>query len=200
MGLRTGRVTGRRTGKNRDSKDTTRLLQVIVTDRNDVRTVQLASHTGEESNPPDGSLVAIIAAGESLKIALATSDFIVPVLDVGGKRIYSTDDTGTAVKAEIRLDPDGKITVTNPGASITITPAGQITIEADGDTIITSNKTTINNDVQINGDLDVSGTITAPNVVGTTDVSFGGISSLNHVHPQGADSDGDSQQNTGVAQ
>jgi phage baseplate assembly protein V len=106
-------------------------------------------------------------------------DRVAPDLDVGGKRIYSTAADGQTVMAEVRLDPDGTITARNPGATITITPAGLVTIDADGETVINSSKTTINNDVQINGNLDVSGT-----VVGATDVTAGGISGKNHVHPE----------------
>jgi phage gp45-like len=199
--VRTGRVTGRQTEKNKDGVDTVRLLQVVVTDRDDVQTVQLVSQTGEESNPPDGSAVVLVPAGPALKLAVAMLDRVAPDLAVGGKRIYSTAADGQTVMAEVRLDPDGKITihndnasqtidpdgtitVANPGATITITPAGLVTIDADGETVINSSKTTINNDVQINGNLDVSGTATAPNVVGTTDVTAGGISGKNHVHPE----------------
>lgn len=182
--VRTGRVTGRQTEKNKDGVDTVRLLQVVVTDRDDVQTVQLVSQTGEESNPPDGSAVVLVPAGPALKLAVATFDRVAPDLAVGGKRIYSTAADGQTVMAEVRLDPDGTITARNPGATITITPAGLVTIDADGETVINSSKTTINNDVQINGNLDVSGTATAPNVVGTTDVTAGGISGKNHVHPE----------------
>ena len=184
MEVRTGRVSERETKKNRDGADSVRLLQVIITDPRDVQTVQLASQTGEESNPPDGSAVVLVPAGPALKIAVATLDRVAPVLDPGGKRIYSTDAGGQDVKAEVRLDPDGKITVSNPGATITITPAGLVTIDAAGETVINSSKTTINNNVEINGDLDVTGTATAPNVVGTTDVTFAGISGKDHVHPE----------------
>lgn len=182
--VRTGRVTGRQTEKNKDGVDTVRLLQVVVTDRDDVQTVQLVSQTGEESNPPDGSAVVLVPAGPALKLAVAMLDRVTPDLAVGGKRIYSTAADGKTVMAEVRLDPDGTITARNPGATITITPAGLVTIDADGETVINSSKTTINNDVQINGNLDVSGTATAPNVVGTTDVTAGGISGKNHVHPE----------------
>lgn len=175
--VRTGRVTGRQTAKNRDGAESVRLLQVVVTDRDDVQTVQLVSQTGEESNPPDGSVVVLVPAGPALKLAVAVLDRVPPDLAVGGKRIYSTADDGTTLKSEIRLDPDGKITVSNPGATITITPAGLVTIDVAGETVINSAKTTINNDVQINGNLDVSGTVS-----GTIDVTAGGISGKTHTH------------------
>lgn len=190
MDIKTGRVTGRVTGKNRDGVDTVRLLQVVISDKNDVQTVQLASQSGEESNPPNGSLVVIGQAGPALKISLSTLDRVAPVVDPGGKRIYSTDSSGQSVKASIQLDPDGTITVDNPGATITITPAGLVTIDADGNTVINSNKTIINNDVDIDGDLDVTGTISGNAVTSSTTVSASGdlesagTSFNGHTHPE----------------
>lgn len=192
--MRTGRVTGRKTGKNRDGVDVTRLLQTVVSDKDDVQTIQLVSQTGEESNPPDGSLVVLAEIGQSLRVAVATADFIEPIMGVGGKRVYSTSKEGTEVKAFLKLDPDGTITLSNPGSTTTISPAGEVNIEADGQTIITSAKTIINNavdiigDVAITGNLSVTGTITAiisvisALISGTTEVLFGGKPSSTHVH------------------
>jgi phage gp45-like len=128
MTTRTGRVTGRQTGTNKDGADSVRLLQVMITDRDDVQTVQLVSQAGEESNPPDGSAVVLLSAGSALKLAIATLDRVVPDLAVGGKRIYSTAADGVTVMAEARLDPDGKITIHNDLASQTIHPDGTVEI------------------------------------------------------------------------
>lgn len=141
--IRTGRVTGRQTAKNRDGADSVRLLQVVVTDRDDVQTVQLVSQTGEESNPPDGSAVVLVPAGPALKLAVAMLDRVPPDLAVGGKRIYSTADDGTTVKAEVRLDPDGKITIHNDNASQTINPDGQIVVSNPGATLTVETDGTI---------------------------------------------------------
>lgn len=168
MGTRIGVVTGRRTGQNRGVGPLVRLLQVQLTDETDVQTVQLVEQVGEESSPPDGSLVSVTSSGEAFKVSTGTDDGVTPILDIGGKRIYSTDPATAEVIAEVRLDPDGKITVSNPGATVTIDPSGVVTVDA-----LT---------VHMTGDLIVDGTITAPNVKGTTDVEFGGKSAITHEH------------------
>lgn len=179
-----GRVTGREIGKNKDGAESVRKMQVIVTAPEDVQTVQLIGQTGEESNPPNGSVVVLLPIGESLQVGVATFDRVAPELGVGGKRIYSTDDTGEVVKAEVRLDPDGKITLVNGGGSLTMTPDGLLTIDVSGETVINSSKTTINNNVEINGNLEATGVITAPTVNGTTEVNFAGIPSSTHKHQE----------------
>ena len=66
-------------------------------------------------------------------------------------------------------------------------------IEHNGNTTQTGN-------LNQTGDTTSTGTVTAPNVVGTTDVSFGGISGVGHTHPQGNDSAGNTEQDTGGPQ
>lgn len=173
MDVKTGRVTGRTNSTNKDGADTVRLLQVMITDRSDVQTVQLASLSGDESNPPDGSMVSLVAAGPALKIAVAVADRVTPIMAPGGRRVYSTDDTGATVKSELRLDPDGTVRIINPGATITISPSGAVTIDAGGEIVVNSSKTTFN------GDVTVSGTIT-----GQTEVVAAGINGSTHVHPE----------------
>lgn len=215
MEVRTGRVTGRQTAKNRDGAESVRLLQVVVTDRDDVQTVQLVSQTGEESNPPDGSVVVLVPAGPALKLAVATLDRVTPDLAVGGKRIYSTAEDGVTVMAEARLDPDGKITLSNSGGSIVIQPDGTIVSQNAGTTITQNPGGVINfhgtqavfdcpvqapsvalvtagggsGSVTADGDINATGTIT-----GQTDVIAGTISGKTHTHP------GDSGGTTGAPQ
>lgn len=63
-----------------------------------------------------------------------------------------------------------------------------IHLKNDGTAEITITSLTINGQIIHNGNTNQTGnttstgTVTAPNVVGTTDVSFGGISGVNHVH------------------
>lgn len=128
MDISIGIVTERQVAINRDGNNAERILQVVITDPRDVQSVQLVSQTGEESNPPSGSLIAIISESEGMKIGIAASDGILPDLEVGGKRIYSTDTSGTIRKADVRLDPDGKITAEGPVGSLTIDPDGQIAL------------------------------------------------------------------------
>lgn len=180
------------------------MLQVVVTDRDDVQTVQLVGQTGEESNPPDGSVVVLVPAGPALKLAVGMLDRVPPDLDVGGKRVYSTAADGTTVKAEVRLDPDGKITAhndaatltidtdgtikaENAGTSITMDPGGVITfhgtqsvfdhpIQAPSMSLVTSGGGSGN--MTAAGDITATGTIT-----GQTDVVADTISGKTHTHP-----------------
>lgn len=196
MGTRVGIVTGRVTAPNRNSDLSVRLLQVQLTDLMDVQTVQLVEQSGEESSPPLGSLVTVVNGGQAFKLAVGVDDGIEPIMDPGGKRLYSIDPATHKVIAELKFDPDGTVTettpnctrvtapdgtftLTNPGATITVSPAGVITINAPT--------------VNMTGDLNVDGTITAPDIVGTTSVIaplvtgstqvvFGGKDATTHIH------------------
>lgn len=82
------------------------------------------------------------------------------------------------------FDPTNLEIKTNSGdTKIIIKAAEGAEIITTGETKITSSKVIINNDVEITGDLLV-----------------GSIDFLTHVHPQGNDSDGDAEVDTGVPQ
>ena len=132
METRLGIVTGRKSAKNRGGGPVTRLLQAMVTDRQDVQTVQLVEQMGEESNPPNGCLVVILPGGQAFKLGAAAGDGIAPVMDVGGKRIYSIDPATNQEACQVRLDPDGTITLVGPVATQTIAPDGTVTIDNGG--------------------------------------------------------------------
>lgn len=67
--------------------------------------------------------------------------------------------------------------------ALTIELVGEeVTIDASTSVIMTTPTFTINGDTVMNGKLDATGTITAPNVVGTTNVTFGGKSGVGHKH------------------
>jgi uncharacterized protein involved in type VI secretion and phage assembly len=109
----------------------------------------------------------------------------------------------------VNLNGDGTITVSCPGnasvsvggnlsasvtGNMTATISGAATANVSGNLAVTAaaasitapttitGATTINGNVTVNGNLGASGTITAPNVVGTTDVTFAGKSGKTHVH------------------
>lgn len=194
MELSAGMVVGRTTARNKDGNLPVRILQVMITDLNDVQNVQLVGQAGEECNPPDGSLVLVNACGQAFKLSAGTADTIEPVLAVGGKRIYSTNAENDTVMAECRLDPDGKIAVSNVNATVTIMPNGLLTVEnahasitiaADGtvtvdsgakETHITASKVKITAPVEMTSTLAVTGNISA------NDVVLGGVYQKGHVH------------------
>lgn len=94
--IRTGIVTGREFKKNRDSGNDRLLLQVQITDADDVHTVEYMSPPGEDSNPPDGAKVLIIDVGRAYKIAIAADDNVSPSMAEGEKKLYSISDGAIA--------------------------------------------------------------------------------------------------------
>ena len=87
--IRTGIVTGREFKKNRDGGNVRLLLQVQITDADDLQTVEYMAAPGEDSNPPDGATVLIIDAGRAYKIAIAADDNIEPSMLEGEKKLSS---------------------------------------------------------------------------------------------------------------
>jgi hypothetical protein len=157
--LSSGRVVGRAITKNKDGTKKVLLMQVEITDPDDIQSVELMNHTGEESNPVVNSRSVILKIGDAWKIAVATDDLIEPITDPGEKRLYSTDENGSAVVAQIHLKNDGEIFISNGVVTITAKPDGDLIINTDGESIITSSKTIINNDVDIIGKLTVTGDV-----------------------------------------
>lgn len=91
MGTRAqiGIVRGREIRPNRNGGDDVLLLQVEVSDPEDVQTIELMTHAGDESSPEDGAQVLLISIGPAWTIAIAVNDLIPPDLDPGERRIYS---------------------------------------------------------------------------------------------------------------
>lgn len=173
---------------------------------------------GDDSQPLPGDFVVIVAAPGTGRSS------VVGYLDpnneqkatAGDKRIYSRDGAG-AVVAEVWLKNDGTITannangsaVLNPDGSFKITtPAGVFECAASG-SIKGSNgggafELLASGDMDINGVIiDTAGNVTSPAVVAgvtmaaTTSLTVAGKEMNGHAHPQGVDSSGDTQQNTG---
>jgi hypothetical protein len=103
-----GTVTGRSVGKNRDGGDDVLLLQVEISDPDDIQTVQLMTPSGEDDNPIDGSQVLILDIGTAFKAAITVQDGVTPSMATGEKKIYSVDSAGI-IKAFINLLASGNI-------------------------------------------------------------------------------------------
>lgn len=190
MEIRIGVVAGSRVDVNGDGTEEGRILQAVITDHTDVQNIQTCQ-PGEEYNPPNGCQVMIAAAGESFKVALAFDDTIAPIMEPGGRRIYATDPDGEAEVAELRLHPDGKIEALNEAANITVLPDGTITA-ANGAASITMSPAGVitfhgasahfDCPVTMDSTLAVATSVTAPSVVGSTDVTAGGKALAAHRH------------------
>ena len=113
MGVKIGKVTGRELGKNRDGSKKVILLQVEISDPDDVQTVELVDAAGEMSNPPTGSDVVMVSVGSAYKIAVAVGDGIENDLDVGDKQIHAT--ASGAVVSYVKCVNDGQIELNGTG-------------------------------------------------------------------------------------
>ena len=150
----------------------------------DQRTIQIFGPCNEDFAPPENCKTLNIPLGRGRGFLISAAyhnQKIAPVAVFGEKRIYSTTQDGTVIMAEVFLKQDGTILIKNATITITVNPSGLLEINTTGNTEITSAKTIINNDVEITGDLLV-----------------GSIDFLTHTHQQGVDSDGDTEQDTGV--
>jgi phage gp45-like len=108
--VRIGTVTGREVTTNRDGTAERLMLQVRISSRDDIQTVEYVSLPGQDENPVDGSRVYIIEVGASYKIAIGADDGVTPAMDTGEKRLYSQDNAGT-IQAFIKLLKSGIIEV-----------------------------------------------------------------------------------------
>lgn len=94
-----GTVRGFEIGPNRDGTNDVLLLQVEMSDPDDIQTVEYFSGAGDDTIPPAGSLVTIFSVGRAWKIAIASNDNIAPSMSEGERKIYSSD--GGVIKAFI---------------------------------------------------------------------------------------------------
>ena len=124
MGL--GIIKGSEILKNKDSSKKRLLLQVEMVSEisdipSDVRTVELLTQAGEDTNPAKDSRVFVVEAAESYQIGISVSDDIVPEVDPGEKEIYSTDSPATTKQARIKLSSNGDIEISNDVGTLSIT-------------------------------------------------------------------------------
>jgi phage gp45-like len=90
MRVETGVVKNFEIKKNKDGSQPVRLLQCVISDPEDVQTVEWISQAGEDSGPPKNSAVIIVSVG-STKFAIAVDDGIQPGnLPEGEKHLYSS--------------------------------------------------------------------------------------------------------------
>lgn len=110
MAVRVGVITGRTVKTNKDGKNPRLLLQVQMSNKDDVQTVEYVPQPGQDENPTNGSKVFIIQISESYKIAIGVDDGIEPGAATGEKWLYSLDDDGV-VQALMKLLKSGIIEV-----------------------------------------------------------------------------------------
>ena len=145
-----GTVKSSTVGLNRDGTIPVRLLQVEITDADDIQTIELFTQAGEDYNPPVGSSVFIVKSGESWKIAIACDDGITPSSDEGERILYSS--SGGVIQGQIYIKNDGTIEISNSNGSVELNPdgssemknsSGNIKLQASGQVDINSGNLTV---------------------------------------------------------
>lgn len=87
--MRIGTVISGSVETNRDGETNSRLLQVSISDPEDIQTVEWAHAAGDDYNPPPGTAVIVVDLGEAWKVAIAADDLIDPSVLPGEREIYS---------------------------------------------------------------------------------------------------------------
>ncbi len=110
-----GTVKGFQIGPNRDGTNNVLLLQVEMSDPDDIQTVEYYSGAGDDTIPPEGSLVTVLSIGRAWKIAIASNDSIAPSMAEGERKIYSSD--GGVIQAFINWLASGNLELNGTGNS-----------------------------------------------------------------------------------
>lgn len=148
--IQSGTVTSNEITTNNDSEDNVRMLEVQISDPDDVQSVQLFSPSGDDSNPPVGSTVAIINVSQAYKVVVAANDNIEPSMDVGEKKLYSS--ANGSIMAFINLKNDGDIELqSSGGATAKLLNNGDIELESSGGA---TTKLLNDGNVEVNGNTD----------------------------------------------
>lgn len=117
MKIQTGIIKGRETKSNRDGVRDVLLLQVELTDKTDVQTVELMQGAGDQYNPENGSKVLVVSDGPAYKIAIAVDDMTAVSLDIGERAIRSV--LNGEVKSSVLCKTDGNVVI-NEGVDFAV--------------------------------------------------------------------------------
>jgi len=108
--LQSGVIKNRKIDYNRGTVVKKTMLDVEITEADDLRPAQLITIAGENYNPPDESRAFMLTIGKAWRLCIAVDDGIEPVeLEQGERELYSSD--GGERQATIRLKKDGSIVV-----------------------------------------------------------------------------------------
>lgn len=129
MEIFTGKVRGRELSKNKDGVADKILLQVEITSPDDIQTVEWINHDGEDSSPPDNSLIVGVAVSPAYKIAIACDDGI-PAESSPGEKIRYSQLNGKK-RTSVVLKTDGSVLIdTKDTAGVQVS---KIEIDASGE-------------------------------------------------------------------
>mgnify|MGYP000156228814 CR=1 FL=1 len=105
--IQTGIVTNSKYEKNRDGSRDVLMLQVRLTSKEDVQSVEFFQGQGDAYRPENGSKVLVIDNGPAYKIAIAVDDMFAMALEVGERAIASVVDG--QLKASVLCKADGDL-------------------------------------------------------------------------------------------
>lgn len=97
--------------KNKDGDANTAMLQVELSEPDDIQSVELFTQPGQEVIPENGDEVIVIALNSSYRVAIAGNDQVIPSIGQGERLFYST--LNGVIKAQIYLTNQGKISIGN---------------------------------------------------------------------------------------
>lgn len=140
MAIDIGTVKGEEITVNKDGEDNVRLLQVELSNPDDLQTIEQMRQPGDDSPPQPGARVLVVDLGPSYRVAIAFDDGVEPSALPGEKYMYSHDDT-YAVQASIYLEVDGTITISNSNGTIAIDASGNISLASGSGSASLTNST-----------------------------------------------------------
>jgi len=117
MKVYTGKVKSSKIETNLDGKKDVRILEIEVTEPDDVQTIQQVLHVGNDNGIVVDSTAIILEISEAFKIAIAFDDGITPEMGEGSKKIYSQENG--SIKAFINLFSDGNIDLNGDADNVT---------------------------------------------------------------------------------
>lgn len=184
----TGKVTGSSIGKNKAGTEEVRLLQVQISDVDDVQTIEHFSQSGEDTAPAVGDKVIVEKVGTSYKIAGNTKDLITPTAAEGEKKIYS--QAGGTIKASVFLKADGSLDIeaikssvkhkADGSIDVLIDSAGKITIGNGTDELLNLFNDFLTQMKKLVGATLLSGSVDIPGTAstGTNSLILSGLSTM----------------------
>jgi GH15 family glucan-1,4-alpha-glucosidase len=101
----TGKITGSSIEVNIDTENNVRMLDVEVTDENDVQGIEQVLFAGDDIGLVDGATAIILKVSEVFKIVIGVRDGIEPSMGEGERKIYS--QSGGSIKAYTNYLKDG---------------------------------------------------------------------------------------------
>lgn len=125
-----GTVRGASVTTNRDGEDPVRLLQVELTNGDDLQEVEQIRTSGDDAAPRPGSRVIVLSLGAAYRVGIISDDGSDPVVDPGSREIYAYDGNGNRT-AKIYLQGGGGVTIETGTSAVDVSPGGVVTVTAD---------------------------------------------------------------------